>query len=186
MIRTIGLCLFVVCALMVVACAARRFGVDTYGRSLKLEMALDRESARPGDDLLARQVLRNDGEFTVEGCLGESKGYNMVGTKDARGLVNVVDHPGCVKRFILNPGQALEWSEPISVIDVGVGPARANVWVQVTDPTECDQYGCDAITVKSTLVPFVIVPVLLAGLCAGPVGARSRALRHTSNQQSHL
>jgi hypothetical protein len=123
---------------------------------LKLEITLEPETARPGDDLIAHRVLRNGGSHPVEGCLGESKGYNMVGTKTARGMVNVVDHPGCVQRFVLNPGQALEWCEPINVIDVGEGPARANVWVQVTDPTECDQYGCDAISVKSTLVPFVI------------------------------
>src|SRR3989441_12876043 len=95
---------------------------------------------------------------TLFRSLGESKGYTMVGTKDARGMSNVVDHPVCVRRFFLSPGQTLEWSEPIHVIDVGEGPARANVWVQVTDPTRCDKYGCDAIIVKSALVPFVITP----------------------------
>jgi hypothetical protein len=158
MSRRSWLCWLLLLAAGDIRCAAKRFGVDTYLHSLELEVTLDRDRAQVGEEIIARCILRNRGPGSVEGCLGEAKGYNMLGTKDARGSVQTIDHPGCVRRFKLEPAQTVEWNEPIQVIDVGVGPVQANLWAQVTDPTECDRYGCDAINLKSGRLTFEIVP----------------------------
>jgi hypothetical protein len=154
--RALWLCIIVSLAVDL-SCAAKRFGVQMYSQTLKLEVTLDRDRARVGEEIMAKNILTNIGPHLVEGCLGEAKGYNMLGTKGARGSVQTIDHPGCVQRFKLEPAHTLEWTEALKVIDVGTGPVRANVWAQITDPTECDQYGCDAVTLKSAFMSFEIV-----------------------------
>src|SRR5262245_239199 len=111
--RPLWLCLFLLAAAIDTRCAAKRFGVDTYLHALQLEVRLDRGQARVGEEIVAQYVLRNAGPHLVEGCLGDAKGYNMLGTRACLGGGGVtVDHPSCVQRFRLEPGHTLEWNEP--------------------------------------------------------------------------
>jgi hypothetical protein len=104
--------------------------------------------------------LLNRSPQPVEACLTRAEGFNLVGSSAAiggglgAGAISV--HPTCAKRFILPVGKALMWPESVDLPSVGVGPARLSLWVQVVDPTRCDEYGCDYTSVSSNPIEIAI------------------------------
>jgi hypothetical protein len=145
-------------SLLLSGCAVPRFGVQTYQSALRLEAEPVNPRGRVGDSVEVQEVLKNVSMGPVEGCLSEGKGYNLyVPGGQARGMAQTIDHPGCVKRFRLEPGETFQWAEQIKVIDVGVGSGKLNVWVVVSDPTRCDKYGCDAVNIRSEFVAFEVM-----------------------------
>src|SRR5580765_5211151 len=100
----------------ILACALNRFGVQNYEQSLRLQVSLASSQGKVGDEVVATYHLKNASDHLVEGCLGEAKGYNFwLRGGGAKGQVDTVDHPGCVRRFALEPGQSIEWSEHLKV-----------------------------------------------------------------------
>jgi len=131
-------------------CAARRGPtVEAFGRQLLVDVTLDQDEAEIGETLGARYRLRNLGKATIEACIGDAGGYTVIGSEDARGLVDVVNHPSCATHFSLRAGEELTGLRPVTIPEVGQGSSKVVLWIQVVDPTRCDRYGCDAILLKS-------------------------------------
>jgi hypothetical protein len=140
-------------------CAARRpVPVVTYSQQLQPGLTLERSTGTIGDVIRATYFVVNVGSGVIDACFGASRGYNIVGSTAAKGLVSSVDHPACKSRFRLDPGQAATAELAIEVLEVGIGPARVNAWVQLVDPRRCHQtYGCDAVELPSPLEQLLTI-----------------------------
>lgn len=135
--------------LVVAVCTPKRVGIQNYERCLRLDVAIPPD-VRLGSVVDAHYVLRNDGDQLVEACLSQRKGYNLINSVAPHGLGYVVDHPGCVHRFVLDAGEILEWTDEVEIMQqVGVGPLSVDAWVEIVDPMSCDRYGCDSVHISS-------------------------------------
>ncbi len=141
-----------------VACAERRpTPVMMYKEQLRPGLILSSSTGKVGDIIQATYFVENTGPNVIDACFGKAKGYDIVGSKAAKGHLTSVDHPTCESRFRLEPGQKASAELAITVLEVGVGPARVSAWVELVDPTRCDRYGCDAANVPSTLEQLLTV-----------------------------
>lgn len=138
-------------------CATAAPAAPKYEEKLDLSLKLEKSDFATGEITLATLTLRNVSTTAVAACVGEAKGYNISGTRKSTGRSNTVDHPGCIRRFEMSPGQAIEWTEPIEILDVGEGPGKLNAWIQVVDPNHCDKnYGCDFSHISSRFVAVTL------------------------------
>ena len=63
------------------------------------------------------------------------------------------------RRFRLEPGQQLAWSDSVPVGNVGLGPAKLYTSVSIVFLEGCSsKYGCHHTSVSSQFVPFEVVP----------------------------
>lgn len=158
--RTCAIVLAVAVVADLSGCATAVPGVPKYEEKLDLSLKLERSDFATGEVATATLTLRNVSTAAVAGCVGEAKGYNISGTRKSTGRSNTVDHPGCLRRFELAPGQVLEWTEPVEILDVGEGPGRLNAWIQVVDPEHCDKnHGCDFSHISSRFVAVTVKDV---------------------------
>lgn len=146
-----------VAALGLFACSAVSPKPNRLRDSLALSLKLESDDVSIGDRARVTYVLKNPSDKTVAACIAEGDGFNLLGSARGTGRASPADHPGCVRRFDLQPGASLEWPGTIEVLDVGAGSAKLNAWVQVVDPKHCDKkYGCDSANIVS---PFVSLNV---------------------------
>jgi hypothetical protein len=110
-----------------------------------------------GQSVEATYSLFNSESETIEACFGPGRGYNILGTKDARGQMWAADHPNCESRFRLESGQVVTTHIQMEIPNVGPGPARVNAWVEIVDPDRCDRYGCDSMNITTALAPLLTV-----------------------------
>ncbi|HEX6852277.1 MAG TPA: hypothetical protein VF139_12820 [Candidatus Polarisedimenticolaceae bacterium] len=102
-----------------------------------------------GRPLVVEFTLENRGAATIEACFGPSFEWTLWDGKQARGIAEPVDHPTCVQRFALPPGGKASRAYTARVPEFPAGPARLVGTVQVVDPTQCDEYGCDRASVRT-------------------------------------
>src|SRR5262249_3892299 len=133
--------------------------IQKYKESLTLSTVLPRSEATVGETLDASMSLRNHSREPLEACLGVGRGYHIFGTKNEDGRISTVDHEQCVKQFHLAPGEALEWQEPITIGDVGLGPARLSSWVRVVALEGWHPlYGGYSVSIAAPFVEFNVRP----------------------------
>jgi len=99
----------------------------------------------------------NTSSNPVEGCFGESFEVTFWRDRVVQGWAEVVDHPTCLHKFRILPGESASQAYQAQVPKVPVGSAILFGWVQVVDPTRCDQYGCDRARLKAATVASVQV-----------------------------
>lgn len=102
-----------------------------------------------GRPLVVEFTLENRGAATIEACFGPSFEWTLWDGKQARGVAEPVDHPTCVQRFALPPGGRASREYTTRVPEFPAGPARLVGTVQVVDPTQCEEYGCDRASVRT-------------------------------------
>jgi hypothetical protein len=129
-----------------------------FGQGLHLDMSLGRALVVGDRSVAANFTLTNEGSAAFDGCFGPEWGVNLIlqGGRDA-GHLEIVDHPGCIKRFSLSPGERIEWSQTVALADLRAGEAKVNGWLKVVDPRACDQkFGCYDASVTSRLMTITI------------------------------
>jgi hypothetical protein len=101
--------------------------------------------------------LTNKGRTTARACLGPSRSvayhvdYN--GGSSLGSWNDLVDHPGCVRQFAIEPGGALTWDETIEIGERRQGRLEVTVDVQITNPSRCGGWGnCSAFDLTSDKV----------------------------------
>jgi hypothetical protein len=120
-------------------------------------MSFEGAPAAGDRSVTARFALTNNASAVFDGCLGPSWGVAIiVAGRDAGHLVSV-DHPTCVERFTLSPGQQIVRSKSVPLTNLGSGTAKVTGWVKVIDPAACDQrYGCHEVAVATQLMTLTI------------------------------
>jgi hypothetical protein len=156
--RTVAaLVMFVVLATATTCVPRPRSSVALFEQQLRPVLVLDRSTGGVGDMIEGTYTVKNAGPRVVAACFGEANGYNIFGSAAAKGRVASVDHSTCDSRFRLEPGQEARTRIVLEILDVGVGPASVNAWVEVVDPTHCDEYGCDRIKLATKLEPLLTI-----------------------------
>lgn len=89
--------------------------------------------------------VQNQGTQRIEACVGEERSVHS-GTK---GVLQIVDHPYCLKLFSLEPQAYVEWTEEIGVPDVAPGQIHLSIEVAIVDPNACERYGCYRMTLRT-------------------------------------
>jgi hypothetical protein len=125
-----------------------------------LQMSVESPSLlNAGAQVEVELQIHNRGPRMLDACLGPSRGVSVLSDNrtggDGRsafgGSASLVDHPGCQRRFTLEPGGHLAWKESVGVPNVVAGPAVLMVQIQVVSPHHCDRYGCyDTVLTAST------------------------------------
>ena len=130
----------------------------SFGQSLGLSMSLGSALAVGVTSVRADFTLSNGGSAPFDGCFGPSWGVSVIveGGHDAGHLVRS-DHPSCVERFTLLPGQKITWSKKVPLANLRAGTAKVTAWVKVVDPVACDQArDCHETSVASRLMTVAI------------------------------
>jgi hypothetical protein len=131
--------------------------VQRYKDALALRIDLPHPAALAGQTMDASLTLTNRSNEPLDACLGMGHGYHIFGTKKDDGVASVVDHEQCVKRFRLSPGEKLEWSESITVGDVGLGPAKLFAWIKVVALDGWHPlYGGYGVSIAAPFVEFTV------------------------------
>jgi hypothetical protein len=126
-----------------VACASNVPDTRPFEKGLKLDVSLASTRVREGETTDLALRLSNISTAPLDACVAEGWTYHVFGTKRDAGHASVIDHPGCVRRFSLKPGESLEWAMPITIGEVGPGPARLFASVQISLLKGCHElYGC--------------------------------------------
>jgi hypothetical protein len=121
-------------------------------------MSLGSAPAAGDTSVTAKFALTNNGSAVFEGCFGPSWGVAVVvGGHDAGYLVSV-DHPGCVEKLTLLPGQKIVWSKAVPLSKLRAGTAKVTGWAKVIDPAACDVRGggCHEVSVPTQLMTVAI------------------------------
>jgi hypothetical protein len=136
------------------AAAHRRSG---FGQSLSLAMSWGSAPAAGDTSVTANFALTNNGSAVFEGCFGQSWGVAVIVAGHDAGHLVSVDHPSCVEKLTLLPGQKIVWSKKVPLTKLGAGTAKVTAWVTVIDPAACDQlYGCHEVSVATPLMTVAI------------------------------
>jgi hypothetical protein len=147
-----------VLTLGLLTCASSVPSLNEYRDGLSLGATVSRSEVAIGEPLDFTLTLTNTSAQSLEACLGETKTYHIFGTKRDDGQAGMIDHESCVRRFRLDPGQHLVWTDSIRVGDVGPGPAKFFTSVSIVALQGCSRdYGCYHTSVSSHFVPLEIV-----------------------------
>ena len=80
-----------------------------------------------------------------------SETRQVVGRSPVGGAATLVDHPGCQRRFTVDPGAQYRWTESVEIPNVVPGPASLDLYVQVVYPRHCHKvYGCYDTTLHAS------------------------------------
>jgi len=129
-----------------------------FAQSLSLAMSFGSGLAAGDTSVTASFTLRNNASSVFDGCFGPSWGVSVIvgGEHDAGHLVRA-DHPGCVERFTLLPGQTIAWSRKVPLNSLRAGTAKVTGWVKLVDPAACDEArGCHEASVATPLMTVAI------------------------------
>lgn len=81
-------------------------------KDLKIEVFLEQASAKVGDKVLAKVILTNIGQGTIEGCISSEELSASFKRVDKKRPINdfavMSDHTVCEGNFALNPGETFE------------------------------------------------------------------------------
>jgi hypothetical protein len=124
--------------------------LQTYQSLLHAELSTSLVSVAVGQTLPLQFRLSNIGHIPVDACIGEARRYSVasdsrtVGTGRpwTNGLVKLIDHPMCSRRFRLQPGEQITWDEQFEIPDLVAGQAKITTTIQIVHPRDCDKYGC--------------------------------------------
>jgi hypothetical protein len=160
-------CALVLGAIAVVGCssttpaAAPRTAAPakaSLGQSLSLSMSFGSGLAAGDTSVTASFSLKNTASSVFEGCFGPSWGVSVIvgGDHDAGHIVRA-EHPGCVERFTLLPGQTIAWSRKVPLNSLRAGTAKVTGWVKLVDTAACDPArGCREASVATPLMTVAI------------------------------
>jgi hypothetical protein len=102
-----------------------------------------------GEETPLRFRVQNSGPRPIDACVGVARNVRIVPDNDTDGNEPIgiestfVDHPGCQRRFRLDPGGHFEWNETTRVPGFVFGPASLEIDVQIVDPRHCHpSMGC--------------------------------------------
>jgi hypothetical protein len=120
-------------------------------------MSLGSALAEGDTSVTAKFALTNNGSAVFEGCFGPSWGVSVIEGGHDAGHVARVEHPSCVERLTLLPGQTIVWSKTVPLTTLRAGTAKVTGWVKVVDPAACDpRYGCHETSVASPLMTMAV------------------------------
>ena len=128
-----------------------------FGQSLSLAMSFGSAPAAGDTSVTAHFALTNNGSAVFEGCFGPSWGVAViVGGHDA-GYLASVDHPNCVEKLTLLPGQKIVWNKAVPLSKLRGGTAKVTGWVKIIDPAACNpRSGCHEVSVATPLMTLTI------------------------------
>lgn len=148
-----GLRIFVVAlALQGAACswlpALLEPDLESLRRSLKLEITDVKkpEWNKPADVSLK---LTNQSAIVVKACLGPSRSLSYSAPGGGGTRSTDIDHPGCIKEFVLQPAGEMTWNEHLDVPTTLVAGLELEVTVEIVEPRSCGGWGCSAIQMRS-------------------------------------
>ena len=149
---------------LALGCAGRMARVSKalqlYEDSLVVSAAPESSDVTIGATVPFHVVLTNRGSRELSGCVGPNSRIHFLAkpitVREGRSPVGasgqIVDHPGCEKRFVVRAGETFSWNEDVTVPDIGVGRAEATPSIQVIYPHDCDEYGCYGTDIKAAPV----------------------------------
>lgn len=114
---------------------------SSYGQNLSLALSLGNSLTAGATSVKAEFSLTNNGAAAFDGCFGPAWGVSVIvgGSYDAGHFVRD-NHPSCVEKFTVVPGQKIVWSKKVPLTDLRAGWAKITGWVKLVDPASCDQY----------------------------------------------
>jgi len=130
---------FVVCGLTALSCAQYadvEEPSDYYDIRLRYWVESELSSVVRGDAIVLRQIIHNDSNRMVSGCVSPHASFTVKGPKGTkstgRTAVDMECWPGT--EFRLMPGRQNQWTETMELPDVGVGrlsiTGEIDVWVR--------------------------------------------------------
>jgi len=102
-------------------------------------------------------AVTNSRPLKVEACFGEAFEVSFFNKTRGQGWAETVDHPSCVQRFALEPGEVVTRTYRAQVPEFSEGPAQVHGGVQVVNPLRCDKTGCESTWLKITNRPEVVL-----------------------------
>jgi len=97
--------------------------------------------------------LKNRGNATAKACLGPSRSVSSQAGSWSGSSSTFVDHPGCMREFVIEAGDSMSWRETLEVLHLPDGPIEARVDVQIVNPRRCGNWGsCATFELTSTAV----------------------------------
>jgi hypothetical protein len=114
------------------------------------------EATRKGSGNLGdfRFELTNRGSSHARACFGPNRtvyyetGLGSGGISGGSSM-SVLDHPGCIREFTIQPGAVLAWDETLEVPSLSSGRVGVEVSIQIVNPRRCGGLGCPEFEVKS-------------------------------------
>ena len=113
--------------------------------AIKIWAQLNTDSLRVGDTVLVAYKVQNVASHSIEICLGQSHGADLVVGQDTLHpfLFELVDHESCMQRDRLRPGQFVVWRATLGVPALSArGRATLLLWLDAVDPSDCQVFGC--------------------------------------------
>jgi hypothetical protein len=130
--------------------------VSQFRESLSVSLVIP-STVVVGEETPLHFRVQNSGHRRIDACIGPSRNVRIVPDNDTDGnepigiSADVVDHPGCQRRFRLAPGAHFEWNETTKVPGIVYGPATLEVDVQIVDPGHCDGVlGCPDVMLTAS------------------------------------
>lgn len=164
----VGVLASALCAVALAGCGAKMRRVSRVLAGYQAAFELHAEAdprAVIGQPLELRLVLTNRGPKPIQACIGPDDHYTLVtdpiqsreGRPPSAGIAHLTDHPTCVRRFALAPGESFSWVERPEFADIGAGGASLSASVQVLSLSDCNEYGCYGIDVEAPAVRLQLV-----------------------------
>jgi hypothetical protein len=130
---------------------------STFAQSLSLAMSFGGALAAGKTSVTAQFALTNNGSAAFDGCFGPSWGVSVIGGGVDAGHIVRVEHPSCVEKFTLVPGQKITWSKKVPLENLHAGTAKVTGWVKLVDPAACDPHtSCHEASVATPLMSVAI------------------------------
>jgi hypothetical protein len=125
-----------------------------FERALQLSISPAETRLLPGQNLDIRFRITNTSNQALRTCLGSLQGVTFWGLDQryAKSIFGgpIVDHPGCEEELSLAAGGTHEWIQTVTVPDVPPGAAQIFGSVQLVSERNCDQYGCDTMSLRAS------------------------------------
>jgi hypothetical protein len=125
----------------------------TMKRSLELTLV---KASRIGSSDTADFVfaLTNHGREEIDACLGPERAVTYRSSSGLGSWFTLIDHPGCLREFKLQPGETMTWPETLRVPNLSQGRIEVEVEVQIVNPQRCGRFGCSATELESNQYIF--------------------------------
>jgi hypothetical protein len=142
------------------SCVPRHTGVRLYDLDLRLSLEAEDDARRVGDVVPYTFVVTNVGKLTLEACLEtESRGFVFLHSgSPSGGMAQYIDHPSCLERFVLDPGEQLRWTTQVEIPVQAAGADELTAWITVVDPIGCGLYGCLSTKLEADAIPVRVLP----------------------------
>jgi len=144
--------------LSMMGCAVARQPVSSLCDSgLQLSIQSEKEFGVAGEILEVTFVLLNTSTKILEGCFGSAFDVTFTNDRESEGWSEPPSHKGCIERFTLQPGERASRVYDAPVPSRFDGPVKLFGGLQVVEPSNCDEYECGGVWLRSTTHPEFVI-----------------------------